>query len=89
MAQDIRNGKGHRSYRRQAQILKRRRLPCSWCGQPIDYEASPNDPEAFTADHVDPIAHGGSLHKGELQPMHRRCNARKGTSAKVNIRPAS
>ncbi|WP_443095040.1 HNH endonuclease [Rothia koreensis] len=89
MAQDIRNGKGHRSYRRQAAILRRRGLPCAWCGRPINYEASPNDPDAFTADHVDPIALGGSLHKGELQPMHKGCNSRKGNSMQAKIRPAS
>ncbi|WP_368549395.1 HNH endonuclease signature motif containing protein [Rothia sp. LK2588] len=85
----IRNGRGHRSFRRQREILKRRGLPCAWCGKPIDYSAPPNDPLAFTADHVIPIAGGGSLHKGELQPMHRMCNAKKGSSMPVRIRQAS
>lgn len=84
-----RNGKGHRSFRRQAKILRRKGLPCAWCGKPIPDDVPPNHPLAFTADHGDPLAAGGSLHKQELAPMHRSCNAKKGTSRPVVIRPTT
>lgn len=85
-----RNGKGHRSYRRQAKALRRRGLDCAWCGKPIRYDVPPNHPEAFTADHNDvPIAFGGSLNKQTLAPMHRSCNAKKGARSLPTIRPAT
>ena len=89
----VRNGRGHRAYRRQADALKRRtaaqNLPCYWCGKPIDTTLHYNDPMAFTADHPTAIAAGGSLAGQRLEPMHRACNARKGANAPVQIRAAS
>lgn len=85
----IRNGKGHRAYRRKQRILKNRRLPCAWCGHPIDYSLPYTHPMSFTADHPEAIGNGGHLVRQDLEPMHRKCNAQKGASQKVNIRPAS
>lgn len=85
-----RNGKGHRSFRRQARILRRRGLPCAWCGNAIDYSLPPNHPKSFTADHWgEALAHGGSLHQQELKAMHRDCNAKKGARKLPKIRPAT
>lgn len=72
------------TYRKRAAALKRKRLPCWVCGRPIDYEADWKSPQAFTADHVKPIAHGGHLY-GELRAAHRGCNSRRGAG---NDRPA-
>ena len=84
-----RNGRGHRAYRRKQARLKREQRPCGWCGKPIDYALHHNDPMSFTADHPEAIANGGHLYAQEMVPMHRKCNASKGTSAAPTIRPAS
>jgi hypothetical protein len=89
----LRNGKGHRAYRRKQAALKRRTerdsLVCTWCGHPIDTTLPAKDPFSFTADHPDAVGRGGHLVKQELEPMHRRCNSRKGDSAPVEIWEAS
>ena len=88
----VRNGRGHRAYRRRAAALKRRvavlDLPCYWCGGSIDTNLHHNDPMSFTADHPVALAGGGALIQ-DLVPMHRRCNALKGDGASQVIRPAS
>lgn len=85
----IRNGKGHRDYRRKQAALKRRTaredLPCTWCGQSIDTKLPSNDRMSFTADHPQAVNNGGHLVKQELEPMHRRCNSQKGDSADTEI----
>jgi len=84
----IRNGKGHRAYRRKQAALKRRtrdeNLPCGYgspsgwgCGEPIDTTLDYQHPLSFTADHDTPLGHGGTLLGQTLVPMHRRCNSRK------------
>lgn len=92
-SRSIRNGKGHRAYRRKQAALKRRAqredLPCSSCGLSIDFDAPATDPRSFTADHPIPIANGGDLVRQELAVMCRSCNARKGNHADVEIWEAS
>lgn len=93
MTSDVRNGHGHRAYRRAQAALKRRtaaeNLPCWWCGNAIDTTLPDTDRMAFTADHPDALANGGRLAGQQLQPMHRHCNASKGDGAEVEIWPAS
>lgn len=96
----LRNGTGHRAYRRKQAALKRRtareNLPCGYgsssgwgCGKAIDTTLPPRHPMSFTADHPDALGNGGHLVKQELVPMHLRCNSRKGDSAPVEIWEAS
>lgn len=89
----IRDGKGHRAYRRKQARLKRRTaneaLACAWCGEPIDTTLPSTDRMSFTADHPDAIANGGHLVKQELKPMHRSCNSAKGDRAATEIWEAS
>lgn len=89
MTQDIRNGKGHRAYRRQQAALKRRtqrlNLPCVWCGQPFDFALHYNDKMAFTADHPQALANGGKLLGQQLQPMHKGCNSRRGDYEETDL----
>lgn len=79
-----------RAYRARATALKRRvaadHLPCWICGRPIDTTLPWNDAQAFTADHVDPLANGGHLH-GELRPAHRGCNSHRGNRTTVQDGP--
>lgn len=84
---DVRNGRGHRAYRRKRKILERKGLPCFWCGYPIDYSLPYTDPMSYTADHPVPISAGGHLVKQDLEPMHRACNAKKGAKVPVTLRP--
>ena len=85
-SKDIRNGRGHRAYRRQQAALKARTkrhgLPCTWCGEPIDTDLPATDPMSFTADHPDALANGGRLTSQVMEPMHRSCNSRKGDGSK-------
>lgn len=96
----LRNGTGHRAYRRKQAALKRRtareNLPCGYgspsgwgCGQPIDTELPATDRMSFTADHDTPLAAGGHLVHQVLVPMHRRCNSMKGDAVAVEIWEAS
>lgn len=94
MSDRIRNGKGHRAYRRKRAALRnhyqRNGLPCDWCGKPFDWTVSDyQDPRAFTADHTEAIANGGALVSQELTGMHRACNAKKGAQVALNIRVAT
>jgi hypothetical protein len=88
-AKNIRNGKGHRANRRNAERLKKKTamegLVCTWCGRPIDTTLPSTDRLSFTSDHDDAINAGGSLVTKALNPMHRACNAAKGDSVKLDL----
>lgn len=97
MATD-RNGAGHRAYRRKQAALKRRtardNLPCGYgspygCGLPIDTTLPSKHRMSFTADHPDPLGHGGHLVRQELVPMHKGCNSRKNDAVVTEIWEAS
>lgn len=99
-AKRVRDGKGHRAYRRGQEALKRRTkaqdLPCGYgspsgwgCGEPIDTELHWKHRMSFTADHDDAIANGGRLVGQVLVPMHRACNSRKSNHAATEIWGAS
>ena len=51
----------------RAQVLAGR-PPCHWCGA-----------QATTADHLQPVAHGGSHELTNLVPACARCNSARGT----------
>lgn len=36
----------------KARYRRDRPQPCMRCGQPIDYDADPNDPNSFTLGHI-------------------------------------
>lgn len=95
----IRDGKGHRAYRRKQAALKRRtkeeNLPCGYgstqgygCGNPIDTELPKGHRMSFTADHDIPLNGGGKL-LGDLVPMHLSCNSRKNDNVAAEIWEAS
>lgn len=75
-------GRDNKRYADLSQALRRRARrdnePCWICGRPIDFDADWRDPLSFTADHVVPIALGGSM-RGEMRPCHRSCNSRRST----------
>jgi len=96
MAKRIRDGKGHRAYRRQQAALKRRtrdeHLPCGYgspsgwgCGEQIVTTLPHTDRMSFTADHDVALENGGRLVGQVLVPMHMACNSRKGANAAVEI----
>ena len=89
----VRDGKGHRAYRRKQAALKRRTkregLTCGWCGLPIDTTLPSTDAMSFTADHPQAVANGGHLVHQDFTPMHRGCNARKSNHADTEIWEAS
>lgn len=73
--------RNNQPYQAKAKALRRlgkaKNLPCWICGQPIDYDLDYRDRWSFTADHVKPLARGGSM-LGALRPAHRSCNAKRG-----------
>ncbi len=98
-AKNIRDGKGHRAYRRKRAALKRRtreeHLPCGYgstdgfgCGEQIDCDLPSTHRMSFTADHDTALGNGGKL-LGYLVPMHMSCNSRKNDAATVEIWEAS
>lgn len=78
--------------RREALKWKAKRLGlvCWLCGYGFNFDLDWRDPMAFTADHVEPIATGGSM-LGELRPAHRSCNSRRGAgrAPRVTSRPVT
>ena len=54
--------------------------PCWLCGQPIDYAAPANDPDALEIDHVKSRKRFPhlALDRNNLRPSHHRCNRGKG-----------
>ena len=92
MTSQIRNGKGHRAYRRQrdrmAAQARAKRETCTVCGESYDW-ADPNGPRGFTADHPNAIANGGRLVGQQLVGMCRSCNARKNDIVAPVLRPAT
>lgn len=70
-----------RAYVAKREALKRQckktGAPCHLCGHPFDFTLDWSHAMAFTADHIEAIANGGSM-TGALLPAHRSCNARRG-----------
>ena len=87
--------RGHRRYRRNRAAILRGSPVCHICGQPIDtslayWITKPDgtrtiNPQAGTADHVDPFANGGSDHVANLKPAHASCNRAKSDKAHAPI----
>ncbi|SDF99030.1 HNH endonuclease [Cellulosimicrobium cellulans] len=57
-----------------------KRLPCWLCGQPIDYDAPPDDPNSFSYDHAKPWDTHPALRldPGNGRSAHLRCNKARG-----------
>lgn len=62
---------------RDRTILARHHPACAICGQPIDYRLKSPHPDSFEADHIVPLALGGTDTLDNKQPAHRRCNSAK------------
>lgn len=74
--------RSHPHWRAVRDQQRAKRLPCHWCGQPIDYSLTYPDPGAFTADHVKPWARYPELRidPGNVVSSHARCNWAKSDS---------
>lgn len=57
---------------------ERDRWICGICGRPIDSQLKDRHPLMPSADHIHPIALGGSFLPDNLQIAHLRCNVEKG-----------
>ena len=92
---DLRDGRGHRAFRRQREALKARAIReglthCPGCGHPFEFDpAKANSKHAFTSDHPVPIARGGALVGQQLVPLCRSCNAKKGSVGPPRLRRAT
>ncbi|MGZ4530742.1 MAG: HNH endonuclease [Mycobacteriaceae bacterium] len=75
-----RNGRTRRE-RQNADNLKAARLqPCRRCGQRIDYNAAPGEPDAFNAGHIKSWHDHPELREdpANLQQEHENCNKSAG-----------
>jgi hypothetical protein len=61
----------------------RRRLPCAACRTSIDYGLRRPHPDAFEADHIEPVRDRPELlyELSNLRPAHARCNQSRGADA--------
>jgi 5-methylcytosine-specific restriction endonuclease McrA len=59
--------------------LRRLKLPCHICGQPIDYTLTTPHPQSFELDHIKPVSTHPelSLDPKNHAPAHRACNRDK------------
>lgn len=80
----------HRSTRRGVKLTAEFRAeceeanaPCWLCGLPIDYEAGPNEEDAFERDHFFPVSTHPDLQDDpeNFRAAHRRCNQVRGNKA--------
>ena len=74
-------GRSGRRWKRLHAEQKAKRLPCCWCGQPINYEAAdPNAADAFSVEHKLPLSTHPHLAEdpSNLDSAHQRCNKRRG-----------
>lgn len=72
-------GRRGAAYLKLCANVRRRRLPCSICGHPIDYNAPPRTRWSFSLEHVQSLAHGGALlDPANATAAHYGCNSRRG-----------
>jgi 5-methylcytosine-specific restriction enzyme A len=64
-------GYGAEWRRVSAQVIAQTKT-CHWCGGP------PAADDPFTADHIVPLARGGTNDRSNLIGAHRSCNSRRG-----------
>lgn len=84
MATDPWNSRAGRQLRAEvADGFRRANAPCGRCGQKIDYDAPPNDPDALDVGHrLARISHPHlALDRRNLRPEHVRCNRSNGPRA--------
>lgn len=64
----------------KANYRRDRPQPCMRCGQPIDYDAAPGEPNAFNLGHIKPWATHPELREdpANLQQEHETCNKAAG-----------
>ena len=77
---------GRKVVRRWERIIARDGAVCGICNEPIDVTLRLPAAGAPTADHVIPLAHGGSDEDDNLRPSHFRCNSRRGAQDLKRIR---
>lgn len=73
--------RSHRRYKEAKKRLfaraKASDAACVLCGQPIDWQAGPNDNMGPSANHITPVSKAGANGLfGRLEIMHRICNSR-------------
>ena len=69
-----------------ANMRTEKRQPCMRCGQPIDYDAAPGEPNAFNAGHIRPWSTHPELREdpANYQAEHETCNKSAGNR---DVRP--
>lgn len=95
MAQTSRRRAGQR-WKRVREAARRRDLRagavCWICGQPIDYDAPADDPNAWSPDHVVPVAKAPQLEfaLSNIRASHTSCNKSRGQGEGIDrIGPTS
>jgi len=68
-----------RRYREAREVLLRTATHCSYCTCEISTELPPTHPQKATADHIIPVAEGGTDDIENLIPACLLCNEKRGT----------
>ena len=72
------SGRHRRGFEANRKIIYATQTHCAICGQPVDFSLKFPDPMSPTADHIIPVAKGGSPSALEnLQLAHLACNRAK------------
>lgn len=76
-------GRGGRPWARLKANLRAQHRPCWICGQPINYAAAYDAPDAFEVDHIKSWSAYPELREdpGNLAASHKRCNGNRGADA--------
>jgi 5-methylcytosine-specific restriction endonuclease McrA len=62
-------------------------LPCSLCGEPINYLLRSPHRMSLTVDHIVPLGVGGPpLDPANWRPAHYSCNSRRGRAQQNRVR---
>ena len=74
------HGRTSRRFRSLRENLRRQKLPCHLCSQPIDYTLDWPHPGSFTVDHRKPLSTHPHLAEDprNLAPAHLDCNSSRG-----------
>jgi hypothetical protein len=79
------SGRRGTRYLKLCAAVRKRRLPCSLCGQAIDYHAPPRTRWSFSLEHIESLVHGGALlDPANATAAHYGCNSRRGGATRRN-----
>lgn len=82
-----------KTYAYQQTAARLKKMPganiCWLCGERIDMALAHPDRMSWSADHITPVAHGGTSTIENLKPAHLGCNGKRGKGDFIKRHPHS